>query len=108
MGDGFRVDPDAILKYAATAEKHHGDIPRVAAALAHVNVPAGAFGKLPDSDELHSAYREHASAAEHNVHDLAGVIEDVAEKLRGVAGEYLRHELALQQGLNGIEGGLGA
>lgn len=106
MGDGFHVGPDAIIKYAVKAEQHHDDIPRVASALAHVSVPAGAFGKLPDAGELHSAYREYASAAEYDVHDLAGVLKDVADGLRQTAGDYLRNEHALRQGLNGIVGGL--
>ncbi|GAA3794288.1 hypothetical protein GCM10022403_030200 [Streptomyces coacervatus] len=107
MGDGFHADPDALLKYAAHAEQHLDDIPRVASALAHITVPAGAFGKLPDSDELHSAYQEHAGAAEHNVQDLVSVLADVAKGLRDVGGEYLRNEYDLGQGLDGIGGSIG-
>jgi hypothetical protein len=104
VSDGFHVDPDVLLKYTAQAERHLGDIPRVASALAHITVPNGAFGKLPDSDELHSAYRDHASAAETNVHDLASVLEDVAQGLRDVGGQYLRNEYDLGQGLDGLGG----
>ncbi|MFF4505496.1 hypothetical protein [Streptomyces sp. NPDC001401] len=106
MGDGFHADPDVLLKYAGQAEQHLDDIPRVASALAHITVPDGAFGKLPDSDELHSAYRDHAGAAEHNVQDLVSVLADVAQGLRDVAGEYLRNEYDLGQGLDGIGGAI--
>ncbi|MGW3117865.1 hypothetical protein ACWDBW_12095 [Streptomyces sp. NPDC001107] len=102
MGDGFHVDPDMLLKYAAQAEQHLDDLPRVASALAHITVPGGAFGKLPDSDELHSAYLEHAAAAEHNVQDLVSVLADVAQGLRDVGGQYLSNEYDLGQGMDGI------
>ena len=108
MGDGFRVDPDVLLKYAAQAEQHLDDIPRVASAIAHITVPNGAFGKLPDSDELHSAYREHAAAAEQNVSDLVSVLADVAKGLRDVGGQYVSYEYELGQGLDGIGGSIGA
>ncbi len=106
MGNGFHVDPDVLLEYAAQAERHLADIPRVASALAHIAVPQGAFGKLPDSDELHSAYQDHAGAAEHNVQDLVSVLADVAKGLRDVVGQYLSYEYDLGKGLDGIGGAI--
>jgi hypothetical protein len=102
MTDGFRVDPDAVLRYAVTAEQHQGDLPRAASAIAHVNIPHGAFGKLPGSEELHSAYREYAGAAEQNIKALADIVGDVAGGLRSVAGNYLHNEQALSQGLDDV------
>lgn len=106
MADQFRVDADELMKYVGKAQEHRRTIPRVSSALAHIHIPHGAFGKLPDSDELQSSYREHASAAEQNVKDLAELLGTAADNLREVAGEYIRTELAHEQGLDGLGGGL--
>ncbi|GAA1349757.1 hypothetical protein [Streptomyces beijiangensis] len=92
MAQGFQVDPDAILKYAIAGERQHVRIPGIASALGGVDVPWGAFGKLPDSDELHASYRDHAAASAQNVQDLLGVMETVVENLRTTAGNYFAVE----------------
>lgn len=106
MADQFHVDADELMKYVTKAREQGRSIPRISSALAHVQVTNGAFGRLPDSDELHSSYREHASAAEQNVKDLAEVLSTAADSLREVAGEYMRTELAEEQGLKRLGGGL--
>ncbi|UNO39649.1 hypothetical protein [Streptomyces sp. MST-110588] len=107
MGSGFQTDPEAILGYAMAAERQHEEIPRIGLALAHVDVPSGAFGHLPDSDELHSAYNEHAEAAQQNIKDLAELVQTAAESLREAAGNYFANEYALQAGFGGGNGGSG-
>ncbi|MEV0092606.1 hypothetical protein [Streptomyces sp. NPDC050738] len=94
MAQSFQVDPDAILKYAMAGERQHERIPGIASALGGVDVPWGAFGKLPDSDELHSAYRDHAAASQQDVQDLIGVMATVIQNLRTTAGNYLTVEHA--------------
>ncbi|WP_329121278.1 hypothetical protein [Streptomyces sp. NBC_01465] len=101
MAQGFQVDPDAILKYAMAGERQHERIPGIVAALGGVDVPWGAFGKLPDSDELHAAYREHAAASEQNVQDLVGVMQTVIDNLRTTAGNYIGVESATDAAFGG-------
>lgn len=106
MADQFHVDADELMKYVTKAREQGRSLPRISSALAHIQIPHGAFGKLPDSDELQSSFREHASAAEQNVKDLAEVLSTAADSLREVAAGYLRTDLAEEQGLKSLGGGL--
>lgn len=104
VGQGFRTDPDAILRCASGTERQHEEVPRIARALEHAEIPAGAFGKLPESDELHASYKEHAAAAQQDIHDIAELLQGAAEKLRAVAGHYVADEYAAREGF-GTGGG---
>ncbi|TSB32641.1 hypothetical protein OG422_27615 [Streptomyces sp. NBC_01525] len=105
MGEGFRTDPDAIFRYASHTDRQKEEVPRIGRALEHVEIPSGAFGKLPESDELHTSYNEHATAAQQNIHDLAELLQGVAEGLRATAGSYVQTEYAQQQSFGGQGGG---
>ncbi|MFF9479697.1 hypothetical protein [Streptomyces sp. NPDC014733] len=105
MGGEFRTDPDTLFHYASHTERQKEEVPRIGRALEHVEIPSGAFGKLPESDELHSSYNEHATAAQQNIHDLADLLQGVAEGLRATAGGYVQTEYAQQQTFGGHGGG---
>ncbi|MFG2141366.1 hypothetical protein [Streptomyces sp. NPDC048650] len=105
MGQGFQINPDAIFHCASGTDQQKEAIPRIARALEHVEIPSGAFGKLPESDELLSAYKEHATAAQENVHDLVELLEGAVEALRATAGNYVAIEHELESGFSGNGGG---
>ncbi|MGI5257461.1 hypothetical protein ACWDBF_34910 [Streptomyces angustmyceticus] len=108
MAQGFRTDPDAIFRCASGTERQREEVPRLARALEHVEIPQGAFGKLPESDELHASYKEHAHAAQQDIHDLAELLRDAAEKLRAVAGHYAANEYATREGFGNGGGSIPA
>ncbi|MFD7104904.1 hypothetical protein [Streptomyces celluloflavus] len=108
MGQGFQTNPDALFSCASATEQQQEAIPRIALALAHVEIPSGAFGKLPESDELHTSYNEHATAAQQNIHDLTDILQSAAESLRAMAGAYVANEYALQEGFGGSGAGGGS
>ncbi|GAA2343185.1 hypothetical protein OHT20_27805 [Streptomyces caniferus] len=101
MAQGFQTDPDAIFHCASGTERQREEVPRLARALEHVEIPKGAFGKLPESDELHASYKEHAHAAQQDIHDIAELLQGAAEKLRAVAGHYVAGEYATRDGFGG-------
>ncbi|AOP46188.1 hypothetical protein [Streptomyces lydicus] len=101
MGAGFQTNPDAMFSCASGTERLREEVPRIARALEHVEIPSGAFGKLPESDELHSSYNEHATAAQQNIHDIAELLQGAAESLRAMAGGYVANEYATQEGFGG-------
>ncbi|MEU9110525.1 hypothetical protein AB0D04_01690 [Streptomyces sp. NPDC048483] len=105
MGQGFQTNPDAIFHCASGTEQQHEAVPRIARALEHVEIPSGAFGHLPESDELHNAYKEHAAAAQQDIHDIAELLQGAAQALRHMAGSYVANEYALQAGFGGSGGG---
>ncbi|GAA1244501.1 hypothetical protein GCM10009665_39160 [Kitasatospora nipponensis] len=74
---------------------------QVRTALAAVQVPAGAFGHLPDSDQLHTAYNEHATAEQQNLTDLMDLLSYAATGLHSTAGNYRTNESDLQASLGG-------
>lgn len=104
MGQGFQTDPDAIFSCASGTERQHEEVPRIARLLEHVEIPKGAFGKLPESDELHASYNEHASAARQDLHDIAELLVGAVESLRATAGHYVANEYATRDGF-GAGGG---
>ncbi|MGP8302282.1 hypothetical protein ACTPOK_31045 [Streptomyces inhibens] len=108
MGQGFQTNPDAIFHCASGTEQHQEAVPRIARALEHVEIPSGAFGKLPESDELHTSYNEHATAAQQNIHDITELLQSAAESLRAMAGAYVANEYALQEGFGGSGAGSGS
>ncbi|MFF7414808.1 hypothetical protein [Streptomyces lydicus] len=108
MGAGFQTNPDAMFSYASGTERLREEVPRIARALEHVEIPSGAFGKLPESDELHSSYNEHATAAQQNIHDIAELLQGAAEALRAMAGSYVANEYATQEGFGGGGGSVSA
>lgn len=101
MSGNFRTDPDALFHYASHTDRQKEEVPRIGRALEHVEIPSGAFGKLPESDELHASYNEHATAAQRNIHDLAELLQGMAEGLRATAGGYVQTEYAEQQNFGG-------
>ncbi|MFD7923786.1 hypothetical protein ACFV3R_31835 [Streptomyces sp. NPDC059740] len=101
MGNGFHANPDVLLNYANDVGRHQEEVPRIGRALDQVDVPAGAFGKLPESDELHTAYTEHAQAAQQDVRDLTDLLLHASETLRAMAGNYIQNEMATEHDFGG-------
>ncbi|GAA4851045.1 hypothetical protein [Kitasatospora terrestris] len=88
----FRVRPEALDRYAALIQQQREQLARIQSVLAGVEVPGGAFGHLPDSDELHEGYNEHATGEQQNLSDLMEVLDFAAEGLQDSAANYRETE----------------
>ncbi|PBC70909.1 PE family protein [Streptomyces sp. TLI_235] len=97
----FRVRPDALQRYAALVEQQSARLAAVQGALAGVEVPAGAFGHLPDSEELREGYFEHAQAEQENLADLMEVLDHVSGGLQESASAYRDSEDEIGRGVGG-------
>ncbi|MFJ1705036.1 hypothetical protein [Kitasatospora sp. NPDC088346] len=84
----IRVQPEVLQRYAAVIEQQRDQLARIQAALGAVQIPGGAFGHLPDSDELHEGYNDHAVSEQQNLSDLMDVLDHAAEGLEVTADNY--------------------
>jgi hypothetical protein len=94
---GYEVHHPSLRRYAEIIAAQERRLQQVNAALAEAQVPAGAFGKLPESGELHSEYQAHAQAEVTNTAELPGLLEQVAEALGASADHYAGTEAAITQ-----------
>ncbi|MCU7826138.1 hypothetical protein [Kitasatospora sp. DSM 101779] len=97
----FRVRPDALQRYAALVEQQNARLAAVRDTLAGVEVPAGAFGHLPDSEELRDGHHEHAQAEQDNLADLMEVLDHVSGGLEACAADYRDSEDEVGRGVAG-------
>ncbi|GAA1123170.1 MULTISPECIES: hypothetical protein [Kitasatospora] len=97
----FRVRPDALHRYAALVEQQNARLAAARDTLAGVEVPAGAFGHLPDSEELRDGYHDHAQAEQDNLADLMDVLAHVTDGLEANAADYRDGEDEVGRGVGG-------
>lgn len=92
MASGLEVHSTELRQYAALIREQAARLEQVHAALAGASVPGGAFGKLPESAGMESAYAQHASAEVTNTAELPGLLTRVAQGLDACAGNYAAAE----------------
>ena len=107
MTSGFEVHPAELRGYAQLIREQVARLEQVHATLAGVSVPAGAFGKLPQSADLAAAYEQHAGAEVANTAELPGLLDQVAGGLESSAGTYAAAESANVQTAHSVTGGAG-
>jgi hypothetical protein len=107
MADGFEVYPATLRGYARLVREQASRLEQVHRALTAVDVAAGAFGKLPESADMHSAYSQHASAEVANTAGLPGLLDQVADGLVASAENYEEVESANAQSARFVADGLG-
>lgn len=105
--DGYEVHLPSLRRYSEIIAAQERRLQQVNAALAEVQVPAGAFGKLPESGDLHSEYQAHARAEVTNTAELPGLLEQVAEALGASADHYAGTEAANTQAVESLAQGAG-
>jgi hypothetical protein len=88
----FLVAPAALVTYGSTAVEQYEVLSQAKNALAQVQIPSGSFGKLPESDSLHSSYNDHATADQQNISDLMDCLQYIGEALAATAVNYLENE----------------
>jgi uncharacterized protein YukE len=93
-GAGYEVHYPALHQHASLITAQAQQLEQVHATLAGVQVPAGAFGKLPESADLHSAYQAHAQAEVTNTSQLPDLLTQVGGALDGTADHYTAAEVS--------------
>lgn len=102
MGDsGFRVQPDAIGRYASKVTEQFEQLEQVQAALAGIVISSDAFGHLPNAQNLAQTYQEHATASRQNLTDLTQALTGTADGLTYTAQSYAEQDQAISSGLGG-------
>ncbi|MCC9308688.1 hypothetical protein LN042_16630 [Kitasatospora sp. RB6PN24] len=89
------VVPTALVGYGSVVAGQCEALRPIKAALARIQVPAGAFGKLPGSAGLHASYTEHADAEQRNTGDLVDCLDAIAVGLHTTAANYTAAEAEL-------------
>lgn len=107
MADGIEVHTSALRQYAELVKQQAAKLAQVHSTLAGVSVPGGAFGKLPESSDMESAYAKHATAEVSNTAQLPGLLNEVAQGLETTAANYTAAESANVQHAQSVTGEMG-
>jgi uncharacterized protein YukE len=100
-GDGFRVQPEAISRYASAVREQAGQLAQIQSAISRIVISGDAFGHLPNAGHLAQTYQDHADANRRNLADLITALSQTAEGLGTTARSYAQQDQALTAGLGG-------
>lgn len=101
---GLIANPDTIEAYAAVVGRQEAALTQVHSALARIDLPADAFGKMPEAGTLHSAYTEHAQDMLKVTSELPQQIANVAQGLHNTAELYSGLEANMAKGIGELFG----
>jgi predicted trehalose synthase len=107
MAGGLEVNSTALRQYAELIREQASRLEQVHSTLAGVSSPGGAFGKLPESADMQSAYAQHASAEVSNTAKLPGLLNQVAQGLDACASNYAAAESANTRAAQSVSGEMG-
>ncbi|GAA1187683.1 hypothetical protein F4556_005682 [Kitasatospora gansuensis] len=107
MSGEYQVRPEAIRRFAATAEQRADRLREIRGQLGAHQLSQGSFGRLPESDELYAEYQERAEVGVSNLGTAAESMARLAEHVEGVARNYEGVEEGLSGNLQGMTQGLG-
>ena len=100
-GEGFRVQPEAISRYASAVGEQAGQLSQIQSAISRIVISGDAFGHLPNAGHLSQIYQEHADANRKNLADLITALNQTAEGLNTTAQGYAQQDQAVSSGLGG-------
>ncbi|OAH09586.1 type VII secretion target [Streptomyces jeddahensis] len=88
MSAQFDVDPQALRTYARNVDKDVERIRRIRNKIDQVTLSPGAFGRLPESDELAKDYEKQRSDSMDDLKDAASTLEAIVDAMRDTANAY--------------------
>ncbi|PBC71828.1 hypothetical protein BX265_6441 [Streptomyces sp. TLI_235] len=106
MSGEYRVDPEALRRFARTSADRSEKLRAIRAELGAHQLSAGAFGKLPEAEQTGRDYAERADAAVENLGSAADTMARIDEHVQGVARNYEQAEAATADSLHAIARGL--
>lgn len=101
---GVVVSPSALTAYGTAIGNQEGQLQLINRALRSEQLPADAFGKLPEAGDLYRTYTEHAADVVDVTGKLPGQIDAVARSLLDTAEYYTDLEGGLTRGITEILG----
>jgi uncharacterized protein YukE len=100
-GTGFRVQPEALDRYASVVGDQSGQLSQARSAVANITLSGSAFGHLPNAGNLHQQYTQHAEASAQNLADLIEALGTTGQGLSATSESYNQQDQAIVQGLGG-------
>ncbi|MEU1850263.1 hypothetical protein ABZ499_13570 [Streptomyces sp. NPDC019990] len=88
LSQGFGVERDALRTYARRTEPDVERIQRIRNRIRPLELSAGTFGKLPESDELKADYDAKQQDAVKDLADAADALQDIVDAARATADRY--------------------
>lgn len=88
MSAQFEVEPEALRTYAKNVGKEAERIRRIRNKIDQVSLSPGAFGKLPESDELAKDYEKQRTDSLEDLKDAATTLEDITDAVKDTAKAY--------------------
>ncbi|MBR7824698.1 hypothetical protein KDK95_00130 [Actinospica sp. MGRD01-02] len=107
MAGGYQVDVAALRSFAQVADAQEQQLERIHQTLAGVQIDGDAFGLLPASGDLHSAYTAHAQAEVENTAEAAQLLHETGAGLEQTAVNYGQTEQAITEMYHNMRGQLG-
>ncbi|GAA4075212.1 hypothetical protein [Streptomyces shaanxiensis] len=107
MGQGTEVESDALRRYARAVERAEGQVEAIRNRIRPLDLPAGAFGKLSESDSLKADYDTQSTEAEADLKDVMESLAALATGVRLTAAAYDATEEDHVQMFEGFGGGAG-
>lgn len=101
MSPSFEVESQALRTYARGVKPDIERIEKIRSKVQQLDLSAGTFGKLPQSDELKSDYDEKRQQALRDLNDSADALEDIVEAIKDTADAYDRNEYAVEDEFKG-------
>ncbi|MEU4655663.1 hypothetical protein AB0G32_17250 [Streptomyces sp. NPDC023723] len=101
MGQGFDVQSDALRAYARRTEPDVERIQRIRNRIQQLELSAGTFGKLPESDELKADYDTKQEDGIKDLRDAADALQQIVDAARSTADSYDGNEQSTAAGFGG-------
>ncbi|MFJ8042674.1 DUF2563 family protein [Kitasatospora sp. NPDC096147] len=108
MAGGYQVDPEAIRRFGRTSTERSAKLREIRERLGGGWLLPGAFGKLPESDEIATDYQERHEAAVVNLISAADTMDRIGDHAQDLARSYEAVESSLSEQLESVTRGLEA
>lgn len=105
MAEHFTAAQEALHKFAKSADQRAEKLRAIRSKLAGHELNKQAFGKLPESDELYSAYDEQSEHVLETLEQAATLEEKISEGVTETARAYQADEDATVAAMSTVHGG---
>ncbi|MEV8093842.1 hypothetical protein [Kitasatospora sp. NPDC085879] len=106
MSGEYRVDPEALRRFARTSADRSERLRAIRAELGGHRLSPSAFGKLPEAEQTGRDYAERADAAVENLTAAADTMVRIDDHVQGVARNYEQAEAETAAAMSAITRGL--
>lgn len=101
MSQGFDVESKALRAYARGTRPDIERIEKIRNKVDQLDLSAGTFGKLPESDELKSDYDEKQRDSVKDLRGASDTLQDIIDAIKETADAYDRNDDAVADEFKG-------